>query len=93
MRLYSGSSKQFIEDSVRNQIADKLSNAFFNYFRFQPSPGEKRSWINSLSKMSGLLQHANLLDHGIILEFQLPQTSRRLDFLICGKNELKRDRR
>ena len=91
MRLYSGSSKQFIEDAVRNQIADKLSNAFFTYFRFQPSPGEKRSWINSLSKMSGLLQHANLLDHGIILEFQLPQTSRRLDFLICGKNEFSRD--
>ncbi|MCD4670742.1 MAG: DUF2075 domain-containing protein [Actinomycetia bacterium] len=90
MRLYSVSSKQFIEDAVRNQIAEKLSNAFFNYYRFQPSPGEKRSWVNSLTKLSGLLQNAELLDHGIILEFQLPQTSRRLDFLICGKNEFRR---
>jgi uncharacterized protein len=90
MRLYSGSSKQFIEDSVRNQIAEKLSKAFFNYYRYNPSTGEKRSWVNSLSKMSGLLQNAELLDHGIVLEFQLPQTSRRLDFLICGKNEFKR---
>jgi len=90
MRLYSGSSKQFIEDAVRNQIAVKLSNAFFNYYRFNPSPGEKRSWVNSLSKISGLLQNAELLDHGVILEFQLPQTSRRLDFLICGKNQFKR---
>ena len=91
MRLYSGSSKQFIEDSVRNQIAEKLSNAFFHYYRFNPSQGEKNSWRNSLTKMSDLIQFAELLDHGIILEYQLPQSSRRLDFLICGKNEFKRD--
>lgn len=91
MRLYSGSSKQFIEDSVRNQIAEKLSNAFFHYYRYNPSPNEKNSWRNSLTKMSDLIQFAELLDHGIILEFQLPQSSKRLDFLICGKNEFKRD--
>jgi uncharacterized protein len=90
MRLYSGSSKQFIEDSVRNQIAEKLSNAFFNYYRYNPSPGEKNSWRNSLARMSELIQFAELLDHGIILEYQLPQMSKRLDFLICGKNEFKR---
>src|SRR4030042_2482857 len=91
MRLYSGSSKQFVEDSVRNQIAEKLSNTFFHYYRYNPSPGEKNSWRNSLTKMSDLIQFAELLDHGIILEFQLPQSSKRLDFLICGKNELRRD--
>ncbi len=91
MRLYSGSSKQFIDDAVRNQIAQKLSDAFFYYYRYNPSPGEKRSWQNSLSKMSELIQYAELLDHGIILEFQLPQSSKRLDFLICGKDEFKSD--
>ena len=30
MRLYSGTSKQFIEDTTRNQIAEKLENAFFS---------------------------------------------------------------
>ncbi|MFZ3386013.1 MAG: hypothetical protein WA120_02415 [Candidatus Hydromicrobium sp.] len=48
MRLYSGSSRQFIDDTVRNQIAQKLSDAFFYYYRYHPSPGEKRSWQNSL---------------------------------------------
>jgi hypothetical protein len=91
MRLYSGSSKQFIDDAVRNQIAQKLSDAFFCYYRFHPSPAERRSWQNSLSKMSELIQYAELLDHGIILEYQLPQSSKRLDFLICGKDELKSD--
>jgi len=87
MRLYSGSSKQFIGDAVRNQIAEKLSDAFFYYYRYKPSINEKRSWQNSLSKMSELIQYAKLLDHGIILEFQLPLSSKRMDFLICGKDE------
>src|SRR4030042_1447524 len=91
MRLYSGSSKQFVEDSVRNQIAEKISKSFFHYYRYNPSPNEKNSWRNSLTKMSDLIQFAELLDHGIILEFQLPQSSKRLDFLICGKDEFRSD--
>lgn len=91
MRLYSGSSKQFIDDTVRNQIAQKLSDAFFYYYRYNPSPGEKRSWQNSLSRMSDLIQYAKLNDHGVMLEFQLPQSSKRLDFLICGRDEFKSD--
>jgi len=91
MRLYSGSSKQFVDDAVRNQIAQKLSDAFFYYYRYNPSPGEKKSWQNSLSKMSELIQYAELNDHGVMLEFQLPQSSKRLDFLICGRDEFKSD--
>ena len=35
--------------------------------------------------MSGVLQYGNLLDHGVMLEYQLPLTSRRLDFMVTGK--------
>jgi SOS-response transcriptional repressor LexA len=87
MRLYSGTSKQFIQDSVHNQIAEKLKLAFFNYFRFNPSPGEVNSWRNSLRSMSQVFQYANLLDHGVILEYQLPLTSKRLDCMVCGKDD------
>ena len=86
MRLYSGTSKQFILDNVQNQIADKLKAAFFKYFRYNPSPSEVNSWRNSLRAISLLFQHANLLDHGIILEYQLPLTSKRIDCLICGED-------
>jgi hypothetical protein len=87
MRLYAGTSTQFIQDSIQNQIAEKLKSAFFEYFRFNPSPGEINSWRNSLRAISQIFQFANLLDHGIILEYQLPLTSKRLDCLICGKNQ------
>lgn len=48
MELYSGSINQFIEDTTQNQIATKLHNAFFDYFGYNPSDSEIRSWRNSL---------------------------------------------
>lgn len=91
MRLYAGSSVQFIEDTVQNQIAGKLSNSYFKHFRCMPADSEKRSWKNSLRAMALVIRQSNLLDHGIILEYQLPMSSRRLDCLICGRDEEKRD--
>ena len=40
MRLYAGSSQQFITDTIQNQIAGKLKNSFFEYYRYNPSPAE-----------------------------------------------------
>jgi SOS-response transcriptional repressor LexA len=91
MRLYSGTSEQFITDTVQNQIADKLKDAFFASFRFNPSPGEMNSWRNSLKSISLVFQYAKLLDHGIILEYQLPLTSCRLDCLIMGRDSQNYD--
>lgn len=87
MRLYSGTSEQFIQDTIQNQIAEKLKSSFFLNFRFNPSPSEVNSWKNSLRAISQVFQYSNLLDHGIILEYQLPLTSKRLDCIICGKNK------
>lgn len=91
LRLYSGTSQQFIEDTTQNQIADKLRSAFFQHFRFYPSEGEVRSWRASLQATSLLFSSAGLFDHGVILEYQLPQTSRRLDCMVCGKDEIGKD--
>ena len=87
MRLYSGTTKQFVEDSYRNQIAEKLKLSFFEQFRFNPSDSEVRSWQNSLRAISQTLEHTGLSDNGIILEYQLPLTSKRLDVLLTGKDD------
>jgi|TARA_Y100000294_G_scaffold44298_1_gene40827 hypothetical protein len=84
MRLYSGSTTQFIEDNFRNQIAEKLRLSFFDQFRYNPSNNEIRSWQNSLRAICQIIEHSNLNDNGIILEYQLPLTSRRLDVLLTG---------
>ncbi len=91
MRLFAGSSQQFVQDTIQNQIAEKLKLAFFNYFRYYPSPSEINSWRNSLRAISLVFTHARLTDQGVILEYQLPMTSKRLDILICGKDANTRD--
>ena len=84
MRLYSGTTKSLIEDSTFNRIAPKLKDAFFNEFRYQPPVAEVNSWNNSLRAVSQVFQTASLLDHGVLLELQLPLTSKRLDCLVTG---------
>jgi DUF2075 family protein len=91
VRLYSGTSALFIQDTIQNQIAEKLSNSFFSHYRFKPSPAEVSSWRNSLRAISQVFQYANLLDHGVILEYQLPLNSKRLDCMISGKDENDQD--
>ena len=91
MRLYSGSSTQFVADTARNQISEKLRTAFFNRYRHNPSPAEVNSWRASLSAMAHVIQLAELTDHGVVLEYQLPLTSKRLDCLVCGRDNEHRD--
>ena len=87
MQLYAGMSKDFISETVRNQIAETLRTAFSNYYRYQPSPAEVSSWRNSLRAMKDVMQVAALNDHGVLLEYQLPLSSKRLDCMVCGLDE------
>lgn len=91
MRLYSGSSEQFIEDNMQNQIAEKMKESFFSYFRYNASPAEIRSWRNSLRSMALIIQKAEIKNKGILLEYQLPMTSKRLDCMICGEDRDKNE--
>jgi uncharacterized protein len=88
MRLYSGTSQDFISDSVHNSITEKLKNAYFASYRHEVSPGEMRSWQNSLRSISQVFGAAKFHDQGVILEYELPLSSRRLDCLITGRNEM-----
>jgi DUF2075 family protein len=87
MHLYSGSTEDFVADSVRSRIAQKLDDAFFEYFRYHPSSSEIRSWQNSLRAMADAVTLADLVDHGMVVELQLPLSSRRLDCLITGHDD------
>jgi hypothetical protein len=90
MRLYAGTTREFVADATRNTIARRLENAFLSYFRYRPSPGEVRSWEESLSRLSMIVSSAHLDDHGVFLEYQLPQTSRRLDAMLTGLDDDRR---
>src|SRR5205823_11056310 len=86
MDLYRGMSVDFISDAVQNRIGSKLAASFEEQFRYKATQSEVRSWQNSLRAMSSVLQTGGLLDHGIVLEWQLPLTSRRLDCMVTGSD-------
>jgi len=92
MRLYAGMSTEFVRDTTHNRIADKLTEAFVQYYRHRPSPSEIGSWRNSLRAMSLIVADAKLVDHGVMLEYQPPMSSRCLDFLVCAKDRVGKDR-
>ncbi len=41
--------------------------------------------------MAQVVEYAKLDDHGVIVEYELPSSSRRLDFMICGRDASHRD--
>src|SRR5207237_7056824 len=90
MHLYTGSSSQFVRDVIENRMADSIRAAFFNHFRFYPSPNEVRSWQNSLRAVCNVLQYGSFEDNGVIVEYQLPMTSKRLDCMVTGTDSESR---
>ncbi|MDR6781920.1 hypothetical protein ABIE26_001591 [Pedobacter africanus] len=90
MRLYAGSSANFIALNVNNQIADLLKQEFFKQFGFYPSQNEIMSWRNSLFRLSDIMERADLKDQGVMIEYKLPLSGKRIDVVICGLDEAQK---
>src|ERR1700722_10641707 len=67
VQLYLGSSEDFIKDSVQNEIAKKLGDSFYEYYRFRANISEFNSWQNSLRALSAQIMYADVRQTGIIL--------------------------
>ncbi|MGH9918226.1 MAG: peptidase S24, partial [Nitrososphaerales archaeon] len=86
MQLYSGPLPGFVGETTRKEIAMTLARAFTSWFGRPPGGGEVRSWNNSLVRLKDVLVGASLEETGVILEYQLPLSSRRLDCMVTGKD-------
>ncbi len=86
MRLYQGTTKEFVEDVLQNRIADKLKNSYENYYGRRVNQREYTSWINSLRFVKDVIEHNLLVDNMIIIEFELPYSTKRIDVMLFGKD-------
>lgn len=86
MRLYAGTSRNFIDLNLNNQIADIIKTEFISKYGHNPSDGEVASWRNSLLRLSLVLQQAGVKDAGVLVEYKLPLSSRRIDVILTGKD-------
>jgi len=84
MLLYQGTSKEFVIETTKNEIVDRLEESFKRQMGYGPSVAERRSWQNSLRAMALVVGMSGLKNHGVGIEYQLPGSSKRLDFMISG---------
>lgn len=88
MIIYNETKEQFRQDVKNNLIDKKIYEKFQNLFGHRTSQAEINAWKNSMLYMSNILDDSNIpQDAGIAIEYNLPKTNKRIDFLISGKNE------
>ncbi|MDR0183826.1 DNA/RNA helicase domain-containing protein [Lysobacter arvi] len=85
--LYAGTTPDFIQSTTHNAIAHRLAEAFEAHYRYAPSKGEFQSWQNSLRSFSDVLRTGDLMQQGILLEYQLPLSSKRIDAILTGRDD------
>ncbi|MEX2964336.1 DNA/RNA helicase domain-containing protein [Microbulbifer sp. TYP-18] len=92
MLVYSGSKKKFIEDVKGNAIENVILSEFERKLFKRPSQNEVLSWKNSMQYMFKIMIDPGIpQDSGISIEYVLPLTSKRVDFILTGKDEDNRE--
>ncbi len=91
MLLYSATCAEFYDDVQSTKIDEIVNAAFRREFGRDAGKGEQRSWQNSLPQFSFSCMKAGLDQQGIIIEYQLPQSSKRLDVMLTGADDAGRD--
>ncbi len=88
MIIYQANKNQFCNDILNNSIVENLKHKFHENLNYVPGESEVRSWQNSLMYMDKVLGDSSIpQDAGIAIEYNIPQTSKRIDFIITGLNQ------
>jgi len=88
MIVYHSIKSEFREDVFLGRIEDKILSKFIQKYGHSTSNSEITSWRESLRYMSGVLEDPNIPDEcGVAIEYKVPQTSKRIDFILSGYGE------
>ena len=92
MIVYENTVGQFSEDVVFNRIADIISDSLRKKHLSGGSDSEVNSWNNSLHFMKDVLDTPDLpKECSVAIEYNIPQTSKRVDFMIIGQDHNHED--
>jgi len=92
MIVYSATKSRFQADVLTNDISGIILRAYQARTGHTTGKSEIDSWASSLQYMDRVLtDDAIPADAGIAIEYHIPQTSKRIDFIITGKDAAQRD--
>lgn len=84
MPLFRGSVSHLRAKVGEGTLVSHLSGQFRHQIGRNPPPAEQRSWQASLDVLSHDLVEAGLGQVEVLVEYQLPLTSKRADVILCG---------
>ncbi len=92
MIIYSANKQIFSEDIISGTIESKIQNLMLLKGRGGVSKNEVSSWRNSLMYMNNVMQDSEIPNStGVSIEYHIPNCSKRIDFIISGSDEDKKE--
>jgi len=89
--IYQAIKSEFLHHALRDDIEEIVSRHFRSATGHTVGKSEVQAWKHSLLEMAKVLQDEEIpADAGIGIEYQLPQTAKRIDFVIAGEDEQAR---
>lgn len=87
MIVYDGTKTKFMDDVRDNLICNKIYEQYQKYFGKTTEP-QMRAWQNSMQYMRNILDSSEIPNNcGVAIEYNIPMTSKRVDFILTGTNE------
>ncbi len=88
MIVYEDTIENFSNAVVLNSISDIIYDSLREHHLSGGSASEINSWNNSLQFMKNVLDTPAIpKDCNVAIEYNIPQTSKRVDFMILGKDD------
>ena len=92
MIVYNGNKRLFIDDVKNGEIADKIQAMLRQKGLWGGQEREFESWHYSMQFMRNIVDDSEIADDvQIAIEYNIPQTSKRVDFIIVGSDKEKKD--
>ena len=92
MIVYSASKAEFVEHVKFNQIEKVIEEEVWRKLKRRTPKSEIASWKHSLQYMlNALLDQGIPPSAGVAIEYTIPLTSRRVDFILTGKDASRND--
>jgi uncharacterized protein len=92
MLVYASTKAEFHVDVAENRIEQRVLDAFRGRLGHSTSRSEIAAWTNSMMYMHNVLHMSGIPDDaGVAIEYRIPQTCKRIDFILTGKDAQKHD--
>lgn len=92
MIVYQETKKQFLYDVRQDLIEEKIQEKVRKKLHKRTARNEFMSWMNSMQYMYKVMEDKRIPDDShVAIEYRIPNSNKRVDFIISGENEQARE--